>query len=78
MKITTAQLLRKIIREEVQNEYTLSQTTIDKAILSNVVDLIKDLTDRLKKITDPEEKRAIKNNLDANLNYLKFLNKKQK
>jgi len=77
MKITTTQL-RKIIREEVQNEYTLSQTTIDKAILSNVVDLIKDLTDRLKKITDPEEKRAIKNNLDANLNYLKFLNKKQK
>jgi vacuolar-type H+-ATPase subunit E/Vma4 len=78
MKITTSQLLRKIIREEVQNEYTLAQTTIDKAILSNVVDLIKDLTDRLKKITDPEEKRAIKNNLDANLNYLKFLNKKQK
>lgn len=77
MKITTTQL-RKIIREEVQNEYTLSQTTIDKAILSNVVDLIKDLTDRLKKITDPEEKRAIKNNLDANLNYLKFLNKNQK
>ena len=76
MKITTTQL-RKVIREEIQNEYTLSQTTIDKALVNNVVAMIKDLTDRLKKITDPEEKRVVKTNLDANVAYLKFLNKKK-
>jgi hypothetical protein len=72
MKITTSQL-RQIVREEIQTEYAISQNTIDKGILNNVADLVKTLTDKLKTITDPKEKKVVKANLDANIEYLKFL-----
>ena len=77
MKITMSQF-RQIIREEIMNEYNLSKSTEDKVIMGNVEAMIRDLKSQLAKAEDSSEKSLIKKNLDANMDYLKFLKKKNR
>jgi hypothetical protein len=69
---------RQLIREEIMNEYNLSKSTEDKVIMGNVEAMIRDLKSQLAKAEDSSEKSLIKKNLDANMDYLKFLKKKNK